>query len=206
MSLRDLLRARTDELSFSIAAIDTADTHGVGKKHAGKRLLEVKAELRELQERLYAERTRAVLVVLVARVDQLAPPEEIESRYDRINRFEASLARAGVRLLKVMLHISQEEQRRRLLARLEDPDKQWKFEPADIDKRAQWADYQAAYDVAMSRCSTPAAPWYVVPADHKWYRNYAIALMLLETLREMDPRYPRPALDVPALVAHLRAT
>jgi PPK2 family polyphosphate:nucleotide phosphotransferase len=142
--------------------------------------------------------------VLIGRVDHLAPAAEIERRYGAINRFEARLVRAGVRLVKVMLHISFEEQRQRLVERLEDPAKRWKFEVADIDERAQWDDYQAAYDLAIQRCSIPEAPWYVVPADAKWFRNYAVSRLLLETLREMGPRYPQPALDVPSLLARLR--
>jgi polyphosphate kinase 2 (PPK2 family) len=143
--------------------------------------------------------------VLVARVDGLVPPDAIERRYERINRFEQGLVESGMRLVKVMLHISYEEQRQRLVARLQDPDKRWKFSPADLDKRAQWDDYLAAYDVALSRCSTPAVPWHVVPADRKWYRNHAVGQLVLETLREMNPRYPRPRLDVPRLLARLNA-
>ena len=144
--------------------------------------------------------------VLIARVDGLAPPRMIERRYGRIDQFEADLVRRGTRLVKVMLHLSFEEQRRRLVARLEDPDKRWKFAPDDVDKRSQWDDYQAAYDVALQRCSPPDARWYVVPADHRWFRNVAVARLVLETLREMDPRYPQPDLDVPALLERLRAS
>jgi PPK2 family polyphosphate:nucleotide phosphotransferase len=142
--------------------------------------------------------------VLIARVANLASAEEIERRYDAINRFETAVARANVRLLKVVLHISFEEQRERLVARLEDPAKHWKFDVADIDNRAYWDQYQAAYDLAIARCGTPDAPWYVVPANAKWFRNYAISRLLVETLREMDPRYPQPALDVPVLLARLQ--
>jgi PPK2 family polyphosphate:nucleotide phosphotransferase len=143
--------------------------------------------------------------VLVARVRGLAPPEEIERRYASINRFEAGLARAGTTVVKLFLHISKEEQRRRLLARLEDPTKHWKFNPADLDDRDRWDEYQAAYEIALRRCSTLEAPWYAVPADHKWYRNVAVTDILVEVLGRLDPRYPEPDLDVAALRARLGA-
>ena len=143
--------------------------------------------------------------VLIARVHELAPAEEIERRYDEINRFEARLVDAGVTMVKVFLHLSFAEQRERLLARLEDPTKRWKFNPADLDERALWPDYQRAYEIALQRCSTVAAPWYVVPADRKWYRNWAVGQLVLETLRELDPQYPVPDLDPPTLRARLLA-
>ena len=136
--------------------------------------------------------------VLIVRVHNLAP---WEGRYDEINRFEA---KAGVTLIKCMLHISGDEQRARLLARLDDPNKRWKFNEGDLAERAHWDDYAAAYQDALARCDADAAPWYVVPADRKWYRNWAIQQLLLETLREIDPKYPaREDLDVPALVKRL---
>ena len=141
--------------------------------------------------------------VLVARVHQLADRTTIERRYEEINRFEAKLAQDGVALVKVFLHLSFEEQRERLLARLRDPDKRWKFNPGDVDERERWPHYQRAYDLALERCSTEDAPWYVVPADHKWYRNWAVGRLLLETLRELDPQYPRPDLDVDELERRL---
>jgi PPK2 family polyphosphate:nucleotide phosphotransferase len=143
--------------------------------------------------------------VLIARVDHLAPAETIERRYATINRFEAELVRSRVTLMKVMLHISFEEQRVRLIARLEDQTKHWKFSAADIDKRLQWDDYMGAYDLVLRRCSPAGAPWYVVPADSKWFRNYVVSLLLLETLRRMNPRYPRPRLNVAGLMAKLEA-
>jgi PPK2 family polyphosphate:nucleotide phosphotransferase len=142
--------------------------------------------------------------VLIGRVDHLAPGDVIEGRYARINRFETQLAAGGVTLVKVLLHISFEEQRRRLVARLKDPDKHWKFEVPDVDKRAQWCEYQAAYELAVSRCAAPGAHWFVVPADAKWFRDHAISQLLVETLLEMDPRYPRPPLDLPDLLRRLR--
>ncbi len=136
--------------------------------------------------------------VLIARVRALASPQEIDKRYDAINRFEAKLAADGVALIKVMLHISHEAQRERLLARLDDPSKHWKFNAADLDERARWPGYREAYEIALTRCAQ-AAPWYVVPADRKWYRNWAVGRLLTETLEELDPRYPQPQLDVAEL-------
>ncbi|WP_425540971.1 PPK2 family polyphosphate kinase [Streptomyces coeruleorubidus] len=134
--------------------------------------------------------------VLVARVRELAPRAVIESRYERINRFERSLADDGVTLIKCFLHISYDEQRRRLLRRLDKPDKRWKFAPSDIDDRALWPAYQEAYEMTLERCGTSYAPWYLVPADRKWYRNWAVSTLLLEHLRELDPRYPEADFDV----------
>ncbi|GGX06187.1 PPK2 family polyphosphate kinase [Streptomyces lomondensis] len=134
--------------------------------------------------------------VLIARVRGLAPAAEIDSRYELINRFEKSLADDGVTLVKCFLHLSYEEQRRRLLRRLDRPEKRWKFAPSDIDDRALWPAYQEAYETALERCGTSYAPWYLVPADHKWYRNWAVSTLLLEHLRELDPRYPEPDYDV----------
>ncbi|MGW4912845.1 polyphosphate kinase 2 family protein [Streptomyces sp. NPDC004270] len=134
--------------------------------------------------------------VLVARVRGLAPPTEIESRYGRINAFEQELTDAGTTVVKCFLHLSYGEQKRRLLARLDNPDKHWKFSPEDIEDRALWPAFQEAYEIAMERCSTPAAPWYRVPADHKWYRNWAISRLLLEHLEQLDPRYPKADFDV----------
>jgi polyphosphate kinase 2 (PPK2 family) len=142
--------------------------------------------------------------VLVARVHHLADRSTIERRYEEINRFEAKLAQEGVAIVKVFLHLSFEEQRERLLARLRAPEKHWKFNPADVEERQRWPDYQRAYDLALERCSTEHAPWYVVPADHKWYRNWAVGRLLLETLRELDPQYPQPDLDVEELERGLR--
>jgi PPK2 family polyphosphate:nucleotide phosphotransferase len=141
--------------------------------------------------------------VLVARVHTLAPPDVVEKRYEEINRFEATLAGQGYALVKCFLNVSYDEQRERLLARLDDPSKHWKFNPGDVAERARWTDYQEAYRIALERCSTAVAPWYAVPADRKWYRNWAVGRLLLETLRDLDPKYPQPELDVPALVQAL---
>ena len=107
--------------------------------------------------------------------------------------------------MKLCLHISYDEQRKRLLDRLKDPTKRWKFNEHDIDERAYWDDYMSAYSIAITRCSTSTAPWYVIPADDKAFRNWAVSKILIETLREMDPKYPQPKLDIPRLKKRLRA-
>ncbi|MFF5971381.1 PPK2 family polyphosphate kinase [Streptomyces sp. NPDC012769] len=134
--------------------------------------------------------------VLIARVRALVPADELEERYGEIDAFERSLADDGVTLVKVFLHLSYEEQRARLLERLDDPDKHWKFSPGDIEERALWPAYQEAYEIALGRCATDRTPWYLVPADRKWYRNWAISGLLLEHLEELDPRYPKGDFDV----------
>jgi len=143
--------------------------------------------------------------VLIARVHDLAPPQVIARRYRRINQFEKELVRAGTKVVKVCLHISFAEQGRRLMDRLKDPNKRWKFNEHDIDERAYWDDYMSAYSIAITRCSTSTAPWYVIPADDKAFRNWAVSKILIETLREMDPKYPQPKLDIPRLKKRLRA-
>ncbi len=128
--------------------------------------------------------------VLVVRVHNLVPKEEWESRYERINHFEKMLADGGTTIVKVFLHISKDEQRQRLQSRLDDPKKLWKFSRADLAERQRWDDYQRAYEVALSRCNTRHAPWYIVPANHKWYRNLVISRILRKTLKEMRPKFP----------------
>ncbi|AWZ10035.1 polyphosphate kinase 2 family protein [Streptomyces sp. ICC1] len=144
--------------------------------------------------------------VLIARVRELVPRSQLGRRYAQINRFEKSLADDGVSVLKVFLHISYEEQRKRLLERLDNPEKHWKFTPGDIEERAAWPAYQQAYELALERCSTDAAPWYVVPSDRKWYRNWAISTLLLEHLEGIAPRYPEADFDVQECRARLLAT
>ncbi|MFL6108204.1 MAG: PPK2 family polyphosphate kinase [Marmoricola sp.] len=134
--------------------------------------------------------------VLVVKVHELADAAEIERRYDAINTFERDLAAAGTTIVKCMLHISPETQKERLLARLDDPTKQWKFKPEDVDERGHWAEYQEAYKIALERCNTDVAPWYVIPSDRKWYRNWAIGSLLLEALEAMDLDWPPPSYDV----------
>lgn len=144
--------------------------------------------------------------VLIARVHNLVPPVVWNKRYDEINRFEAKLATEGLTMIKVMLHISFDEQKQRLTERLTDPTKYWKYNPADIDERGRWAEYQEAYSAALSRCNTDVAPWYVVPADRKWYRNWAVAHLLAEVLAEIDPKYPEPDFDPAAELARLQTS
>lgn len=134
--------------------------------------------------------------VLIVRVHNLVPQSEWETRYDRINAFEQELADDGVHLIKVFLHISKEEQKARLIDRLDDPNKHWKYNPGDITERAFWADYEQAYSAALERCNTTEAPWFAVPADRKWYRNWAVGRLLLETLEELSPQYPPADFDV----------
>jgi PPK2 family polyphosphate:nucleotide phosphotransferase len=134
--------------------------------------------------------------VLIARVRELTTLSAINRRYDEINRFEGELADSGVTILKCMLHISPEEQKERLLARLDDPEKHWKFNPGDIDERSQWRAYQEAYEIALERCNTSVAPWHVVPSDRKWYRNWAVATMLHEALDELATPWPAADFDV----------
>jgi PPK2 family polyphosphate:nucleotide phosphotransferase len=137
--------------------------------------------------------------VLVVRVHDLVSEDVWRSRYGAINRFEEELADFGVTVVKCLLHISSDYQRERLLARLEDPTKRWKFNEGDVEERQHWPAYQEAYADAVRRCSD-AAPWYVVPADRRWYRRWGVTRILLETLREMDPQYPgRDDLDVEVL-------
>lgn len=133
--------------------------------------------------------------VLVVRVRELVSADVWKSRYSKINQLEQELVDSGFTLVKVMLHISYEEQRRRLLARLFDPTKLWKYNPEDVDNRAYWPAYQEAYQDALVRCATHHAPWYVVPADRKWYRDWAVAQLLLDAVKGLDLRYPPPAFD-----------
>ena len=135
--------------------------------------------------------------VLVPRVHALVPAERIEARYGQINAFECHLAENDVTILKFYLHISKKEQKARLEARLEDPTKRWKFSPDDLAERKHWDDYISAYQIALGRCSTQWAPWFVVPADRKWYRNAVVARIVRSTLEGLDLTYPSemPGLD-----------
>jgi PPK2 family polyphosphate:nucleotide phosphotransferase len=133
--------------------------------------------------------------VLVARVKKLAPAQDIEARYGQINEFEKMLVENGTTILKFMLHISKEEQRERLQARLDEAKGRWKFNPGDLDDRKLWGEFQKAYEIMLARTSTEWAPWQVIPADRKWARNAAIAAIVRATLEATDPRYPEPAWD-----------
>jgi PPK2 family polyphosphate:nucleotide phosphotransferase len=128
--------------------------------------------------------------VLVVRVHNLVPKSEWETRYDRINLFEKMLTDGGVTIVKVFLHVSREMQRRRLQARLDDPQKRWKFSRADLQERRYWDDYQRAYEAALTRCNTSYAPWHIVPSDQKWYRNMVVSRILRKTLKKMAPQFP----------------
>ncbi len=144
--------------------------------------------------------------VLIVRVHDLVPREQLELRYAEINAFEQELAAQGTTIVKVMLHLSADEQKARLEERLDRPDKHWKFNPADIDEREHWPAYQQAYQVAIDKCSTEAAPWFVVPADRKWYARMAVQGLVLEHLRAMDPQWPVADFDVEEQKARLAAT
>jgi PPK2 family polyphosphate:nucleotide phosphotransferase len=128
--------------------------------------------------------------VLVVRVEKLAPKEIWSARYEAINAFEKLLADSGTVIVKFYLHISKEEQLERLRDRLQDPTDQWKFRVGDLAARERWEDYMAAYEDALSRCSTPWAPWYVIPADRKWYRNLVISRILVDRLRALNMEWP----------------
>jgi PPK2 family polyphosphate:nucleotide phosphotransferase len=265
-----MLKARAWKGQVSLADVDPGDRLGVKRKKIAAAREKYGPELLDLQERLYAEKKQAILIVLqgldtsgkdgtvrhlmaamdpqgvhvrtfmapsatelrhhflwrfkkempgpghitifnrsyyedvlIAKVKELAAPEVIESRYEQINRFEAGLARSNVIPVKICLHISNEEQRQRLLARLNTPEKRWKFSPNDIKERSHWDAYQEAFNMLLTRCSKPAAPWYIVPADDKPFRDWAVSRILLETLRAMNPRVPMPKLNVPSLIRQL---
>lgn len=144
--------------------------------------------------------------VLIGRVRSLAPAAEIERRYDAINGFEAQVAASGTRIVKVMLHISPEEQKSRLMERLERPDKHWKYNPGDVDERLLWDDYMAAYQTVFDRTSTDVAPWHVIPADHKWFARLAVQELLLDALQRIDPQWPAADFDVEAEKERLAAS
>jgi polyphosphate kinase 2 (PPK2 family) len=133
--------------------------------------------------------------VLVVRVHGLVPPTIWQKRYDQICGFEQMLHDEGAVILKFFLHISKEEQKARLKARMDDPIKRWKFQPGDLEERRLWKEYQRAYEDALSRTSTEWAPWYVVPANQKWYRNYVIGSIIVETLEGLKMKYPEPDLS-----------
>lgn len=144
--------------------------------------------------------------VLIGRVRRLATPEEIERRYAAINEFEADAAASGIRIIKVMLHISREEQKERLMERLERPDKHWKYNPGDVDERMLWDEYMAAYQTVFERTSTEVAPWHVVPANAKWYARLAVQELLLAALEDIDPQWPKADFDVEAEKKRLAAS
>lgn len=138
--------------------------------------------------------------VLVVRVHELTPKDVWSQRYEQINQFEKHLTANGVVILKFFLHISKAEQKERLLDRLNTPDKQWKFAVGDLKERGLWDQYQEAYEDALNKCTTAAAPWYVIPANRKWYRNYVVARIICQALEAMDPQFPQPAEDLSQVV------
>lgn len=130
--------------------------------------------------------------VLVVRVHELVPPTIWEKRYKQINNFEKMLAEEGVTILKFFLHINLEEQKERLLARLNTPEKRWKFRRKDVAERKYWWDYMSTFEDVLNKTSTEWAPWYIVPANRKWYRNLVVASVLVETLKGLNIQYPQP--------------
>ena len=273
MDFEDRFRVRPK--GFQLARHDTGDTAGLDKASSKDRRDKDLARLDVLQERLYAEGRRSLLVVfqamdaagkdgtiehvmsglnpqgvrvtsfkqptrtelahdwlwrcqlalpargeigifnrshyedvLVVRVhpEYLTGPVSWKERYEAIESWERHLDRSGTRVVKFFLHVSKAEQRERFLARGEDPEKQWKFSPGDVEERAHWDDYQAAYEAALKATSTEHAPWYVIPADHKWLMRTAVASILVHHLEAMDPRFPEPsdAAAIAEAVARLR--
>ena len=248
--------------NIRLSKIDPDDTASLTKDGACARVAEFQAEIDKLQEKLYAERQRSMLVifqaldtggkdgaikalcsgmnpaglelarfkqptqpeldhdflwrahkvapsrgmvgiwnrshyedVLVARVHKVVPKKVWKARYDQINRFEETLTENGTTIFKFMLHISKDEQKKRLEARIEKPTKRWKFSEADVRERQYWKDYQKAYQDAIHCCSTRFAPWYVVPANHKWARDYCVIATVYNGLKKMKPRYPELRFD-----------
>jgi PPK2 family polyphosphate:nucleotide phosphotransferase len=137
--------------------------------------------------------------VLVARVHSLVPKEVWWRRYEEINQFEKFLAENGTIILKFFLHISKQEQKKRLEARIHDPSKEWKLSPADFEEREYWDEYQRAYEDALTRCSTKRCPWFIIPSNHKWFRNLAVSHIILRTLESLQMKYPKPAADIAKL-------
>ncbi len=137
--------------------------------------------------------------VLVVRVHNLVPKDVWSRRYDQINAFEQILAENNVRIVKFFLHISPEEQKERFLARLNDPERNWKISPADFEERKFWDEYMKAYEDAISRCTTDDAPWYVIPSNKKWFRNAAISQIIVQTLEDLKLKFPKPAFDLSTL-------
>ncbi|WDH78375.1 polyphosphate kinase 2 family protein [Microbacterium esteraromaticum] len=144
--------------------------------------------------------------VLIGKVHALADAAEIERRYEAINVFEQRITATGTRIVKVMLNISRDEQKQRLAERLDRPDKYWKYNPGDVDERLRWDDYMAAYQTVFERTATPEAPWYVVPANRKWYARLAVQELLLDALERIDPQWPAADYDIEAEKRRLEAS
>jgi PPK2 family polyphosphate:nucleotide phosphotransferase len=144
--------------------------------------------------------------VLIHRVRGFSTPETIEERYGIIQEFEQELVSQGTIIIKVMLHISADEQKERLQERLDRPEKNWKYNPGDVDERMLWDEYQQAYEIALQRTTSVEAPWYVVPADHKWYARWAVQQLLLQALEGLDPQWPSADYDVETEKVRLAAS
>lgn len=204
-------------LLLVVQGMDTSGKGGVMRHVVGQldpqglRLRAFKAPTPEERQRGFLWRIRQALPVpgevgvfdrshyedvLIARVKKLSKPAIIERRYESINNFERELVALGCDVIKVMLHISKDEQRDRLARRLRKPNKHWKYDPGDVDERQRWDEYQRAYEIALERCNTPEAPWYVIPANRKWYRNLAITELLIERLDAMNLGWPEADFDV----------
>jgi len=138
--------------------------------------------------------------VLVVRVHDIVPAKVWRKRYAQINAFEKQLTESGTRILKFFLYIDPDEQKERFQARLDDPEKNWKFSHGDLKERERWDDYLAAFEEMLTKCSTPHAPWHVVPANRKWFRNYMVSQIIRDTLEDMDPKIPAPLEDVSSIV------
>src|SRR5689334_11956773 len=138
--------------------------------------------------------------LLIVRVHKLVPEEDWKKRFDQINDFEQMLAENGTTILKFYLHIDKEEQKKRLQARLDDPGKQWKFRLGDLEERKLWSDYMQAYEDVLNKTSTEVAPWYIVPANHKWYRDLVISAVLVKTLEGLKMRFPEPEENLQGVV------
>jgi PPK2 family polyphosphate:nucleotide phosphotransferase len=138
--------------------------------------------------------------VLVVRVKQLVPEHRWKARYDHINAFERMLYDEGTTIVKLFLHISKDYQKERMLRRLETPDKHWKFNPQDLKERDRWDEYQHAYEDALGRCSMPHAPWYVVPAERRWFRNLLVARVVVDAMESLNMKYPEPPFDPSTIV------
>jgi PPK2 family polyphosphate:nucleotide phosphotransferase len=221
-ALQDRLWARAHErVLVVLQGMDTAGKGGTVKRvlgavnPAGLRVTSFKAPTSTELARDYLWRVHAVVPakgeigvfdrshyedVLAVRVQELAPEERWSKRYDHINAFEQMLVDEGTTIVKILLHISKGEQRKRLQSRLDDPRKHWKFRLSDLDARAEWSDYQTAFEAMLERTSTEHAPWYVVPADKKWYRDWAVATILIATLEGMDLTWPDSPDDIAGVV------
>jgi len=215
-------RSNRDSAPSVLVVLQGMDTSGKGGviRHAmgmvdpqGIQLTSFKAPSEEERKHNYLWRIRRALPdpgmigifdrsqyedVLVVRVEQMVPVSEWNKRYDEINAFERKAVEAGTTIIKCFLHVSFAEQKERLAARLQSPDKYWKYNPGDVDARKKWPAYQQAYADALERCNTDVAPWFVIPSDRKWYRNWAVAQLLKEHMVCLDLTWPEATFDVAA--------